>query len=219
MKDILKKTIWLIIAAPAVYLAIIWNQLPEKVAMHFDLQGNPDKYGNRSELVILVIVLIAVNTVVYLALTNVYRIDPKKSAAENKERLQSIALAFAVFLSAVLFLIIYSTRQGSIKIGMGLIFAGVGLLLAIVGNYMANLKPNYFAGLRLPWTLENESNWKKTHLLAGKIFFAGGLLLAVICLFVPPIAAIVIFITVTIAMTVIPCIYSYRLYKKQKTII
>lgn len=218
MKDVLKKIIWLIIAAPAAYLAIIWKRLPEKVAMHFDLQGNPDRFGNKSELITLAIILIVVNAVTYLALTNVYRIDPKKYAAENKGRLQSIGLAVAVFLSAVLCLIIYSTMQGSIKISMGLIFAGVGLLLAIIGNYMANLKPNYFAGLRLPWTLENETNWKKTHLLAGKMFFGGGLLLAVVCLFVPPITAIVIFTTVTIIMTVIPCIYSYRLYKKQKTI-
>src|SRR5258705_8721637 len=174
MKEVLKKIIWLIMAAPAVYLAIVWNKLPETVAMHFDLQGHPDRFGNKSELIILVIVFIVMNAVVYLILTNIYRIDPRKYAAENKDRLQSIAIAVSVLLAAVLSVIIYSTLQGSIKISMGLIFAGAGLLLAIVGNYLPNLKPNYFAGLRLPWTLENEENWRKTHWLAGKLFFTGG---------------------------------------------
>ena len=99
---------------------------------------------------------------------------------------------------------------------MGLIFSGVGLLFAVIGNYMPNLKPNYFAGLRLPWTLENEDNWRKTHRLAGKLFFSGGLILAIICLFTSPIASIIIFFAGTMIITIIPCVYSYKLYKRQK---
>ncbi len=216
MKLIIQRIIWLIMATPAAYLAIVWNKLPEKVAMHFDLRGNPDRYGNKSELITLTIVLIVVNAVLYLILTNIYRIDPKKYAAENKERLQSIAMAVSVFMAGILFLVIYSSLRGSIIISIGLIFAGVGLLFAIIGNYMPNLKPNYFAGLRLPWTLENEENWRKTHRLAGKLFFSGGLLLAIICLFTPPIASIVVFITGTMIITIIPCVYSYKMYKRKK---
>ena len=99
---------------------------------------------------------------------------------------------------------------------MGLILAGVGLLFAIIGNYLPNLRPNYFAGLRLPWTLENPENWKKTHALAGKLWFAGGLLLAVICLLMPDKIALIFFFVVTAIIIIIPCIYSYRLFKKQK---
>ncbi|HLG39215.1 MAG TPA: SdpI family protein [Chitinophagaceae bacterium] len=216
MKAVLKKIIWLIIASPAVYLALVWNRLPEKVAIHYDLHGKPDQYGSKNELVIMSVVLIVMNALTYLLLTNIYRIDPKKYAVENKDRLQSIAFAVSTFLAAVLFLIIYSGLEGSIEIRMGMIFAGVGLLFAVIGNYMPNMKPNYFAGLRLPWTLENEDNWRKTHRLAGKLFFAGGLIMAVICLFTPPIASIVIFFTGTMIITIIPCVYSYKMYKKQK---
>ena len=68
------------------------------------------------------------------------------------------------------------------EIGMRYVFAGVGLLLCLIGNYMHTIKPNYFAGLRLPWTLNNEDNWRKTHLLAGKLWFVGGLVIAILCL-------------------------------------
>lgn len=216
MKPILKRLIWLIMALPAVYLAIIWNKLPEKVAMHYDLEGNPDRYGSKSELIIMAVVLIAVNALTYLLLTNMYRIDPKKYAAENKDRLHSIALAVSIFIASLSCFILYSSLDGSVKLSMGLVFSGVGLLFAVIGNYLPNLKPNYFAGLRLPWTLENEDNWRKTHRLAGKLFFSGGLILAITCLFTPPIASIIIFFAGTMIITIIPCVYSYKLYKRQK---
>lgn len=216
MNKWLNKIIWIVVAIPAVYLAIVWNQLPEKVAMHFNMQGNVDRYGSKRELLGMTAIIIATSLFIYFLLTNIYRIDPKRHAAENKDRLRRIAFAVAVFMSALLTVIIYNSISGSVKMSMGLLFAGVGLLFAIIGNYMSNLKPNYFAGFRLPWTLENEDNWKRTHILAGRLWFAGGLLLAIVCLFLPMIPAIVVFFTVMTIITIIPIVYSYRLYKKQK---
>ena len=161
-------------------------------------------------------ILSALNIGVYFLLCNIYRIDPKKYAIENRDRLRRIAFAISVFLAAVLCLLIYSSNHGNIKFTTRLILAGVGLLFAFIGNYMHNIKPNYFAGLRLPWTLENEENWRKTHLMAGKLWFGGGLLIAVLCLLFPFTVAIASFFAVMLLLIIIPCVYSYRLYKKQK---
>jgi hypothetical protein len=73
----------------------------------------------------------------------------KICCGEIKEGLFRIAFAVAIFTSAVLCLIIYSSIHGNIKFSMRFILAGVGLMLAIVGNYIYNIKPNYFAGIRL----------------------------------------------------------------------
>jgi len=113
-------------------------------------------------------------------------------------------------------MIIYSASKGNIRFSAGLIFSAVGLFFAILGNYLPNMKPNYFAGFRLPWTLENEENWRKTHQLAGKLWFGGGILLAVICLFLPAELAIIIFFTIMVTITLIPCVYSYQLFRQQK---
>ncbi len=53
---------------------------------------------------------------------------------------------------------------------------GVGALLIVLGNYMPKIKPNYFIGIRTPWTLESEAVWNKTHRLGGKVFIAMGML-------------------------------------------
>ena len=162
----------------------------------------------------MILILISVNAVVYLLLPQVYRIDPKRYAAENKGRLFRIAFAVAVFTAAVLCLLIYSSIHGNIKFSMRFILAGVGLMLAVVGNYIYNIKPNYFAGIRLPWTLNNDENWKRTHLLGGKLLFGGGLLIAVICLFASFMFSMITLFIVFSVVILITCIYSYRLYKK-----
>jgi len=217
MEKFLKQIVWVIILIPAVYLAIVWKNLPETVATHFDLRGQPDRIGSKNELINTSIILIIVNAIVYLILTNIYRIDPKRYAAENKSRLQRIGFAVSVFMSGVLCYIIYNASHGKINFSMRLLLAGIGLLFALIGNYMHTIKPNYFAGFRLPWTLENEDNWRQTHLLGGKLWFIGGIAIAVICLILPPTASLVAFYTIMIVVVIIPAVYSYRLYKKQKS--
>jgi uncharacterized membrane protein len=218
MKSIRKKIVWLIIAVPAVYLAIIWNKLPETIAIHFDLKGNPDRFGNKKELLVMMGVLMLVNILTYLLLLNIHRFDPKKHAIDNKERMAKIAFAVVIFLAAISCLILYSSSVGSIKFSTGIIFSATGLLFAVIGNYMPSMKQNYFAGFRLPWALENAENWKKTHQLGGKLWFAGGLLIAVTCLFLPSVPATIVFFVIMLVIVVIPCVYSYRLFKKQKLV-
>ena len=83
MDKLLKKIVWLFIAAPLIYLATVWDNLPEKVALHFTLEGVPDRFGSKNEFLIMILIITVVNIAVYLLLTNVYRIDPKKYVCEN----------------------------------------------------------------------------------------------------------------------------------------
>jgi uncharacterized membrane protein len=216
MDKALRILVWFVLAIPLVYLAFTWNELPATIALHFDLEGNPDQFGNKNKLLLMVILLSVFTGGIYLLLTNIYRIDPKRSAPENKTRLQRIGFVISVFVAGMLCFIIYSSMHANTKISTRLIFAGVGILFCFIGNYIHNIKPNYFAGLRLPWTLENETNWRKTHLLGGKLFFAGGMLMAILSLLLPVKLAVISFFSIACIITVIPIVYSYQLYRKQK---
>lgn len=217
MNKYFKVLIWPIGIAPIAYLATSWSSLPEKVALHFDLKGNPDRYGNKNELLIMVLLFGLMSIGVFYLLANVYRIDPKKNAPENKDRLQRLGFVIGVFMSGLACFIIYSSVKEGFQLGVNYVFAAVGLLYCFIGNYMHTIKPNYFAGFRLPWTLNNEENWRKTHLLAGKLWFVGGLVIAVVCLLLPDTISIIAFFTITMIMVIIPAVYSYRLYKAEKT--
>jgi len=217
MTSFLKKIVWLIVVAPMIYLAVVWNKLPQRIAMHFDINGNADKYNSKNEFLWFMGIMLIVSVTIYLLITNIYRIDPKKYAAENKDRLQKIAFALVVFLSAVECIVIYIGTKGSLKLNLHFFFALMGLFWAVIGNYMNNLRPNYFAGFRLPWTLESEENWKRTHHLASKLWFAGGLLITVISIFSSTTVSIAAIFSILLIVTLIPVVFSYRFYKKQKS--
>src|ERR1051326_3642124 len=126
MKNFLNKIVWFVIVVPIIYLAIVWNNLPEKIATHFNLQGNADRYDSKNGFLWFMIVIVVVSVGVYLLITNMYRIDPKKYASENKERLEKIAFAIVVFISALGCIIIYTGLSGSVKLNLRFFFALMG---------------------------------------------------------------------------------------------
>ncbi len=214
MKQIFRVLIPLAIISPVVGLAILYPGLPETVALHFDMNGNPDRTGSKSEIWFPVILMAAIALANYFLLPQVYKIDPKKSAAENKPRLKRMAQAIALLMTFISWVIIDTTVKGVLRISMQSIFFALGILWCFLGNYMYNIKPNYFAGIRLPWTLHNEDNWRLTHRLAGKLFFIGGISVCVLSLILPAQPLIVSFVVITF-LTILVCgIYSYRLHKK-----
>jgi uncharacterized membrane protein len=160
-------------------------------------------------------ILTAVNMLVYLIVLNVYKIDPKKYAAQNKERLQRIGFSISLYFAAISAMIIYVISTNRVNLTMKFVFIAMGLLFALIGNNMYNLKPNYFAGMRLPWTLENEDNWRATHHLAGRLWFFGGFLIALTALVLNEQWSIYSTYIIVSVLVLIPVIYSYRYYRKQ----
>jgi len=199
---------------PWIYLAYIWNDLPKTVATHFGLNGSPDKYGDKSEVIVIMLILTAAGMVTYLLLQNLYKIDPKKKYREdNSALMKKISVLVVLLLSFVSFFILHSMLHAKIT-GMPVLFCGLSLFLAYTGNLMHSIKPNYFAGIRLPWTLESEDNWRKTHHLASKVWFAGGILLAILSLLLNSEILIISFLIIVFIMVAIPVVYSYTIYKK-----
>jgi uncharacterized membrane protein len=149
----------------------------------------------------------------YLLLTNINRFDPKRKGSRPSQTFNKLAFGLVVFM-AVLNCIIIVSAKGEIDV-QRVLFPLMGLMFAFIGNYMNHIKPNYFAGLRLPWTLSSDENWRRTHQLAGKLWFAGGVLIAIAGLVLPSAAAFPVFIGMLVVMVLIPAIYSYRLFRQE----
>ena len=216
MKNKKHPIVAMLMAAPLIYLAIVWSGLPQTIPVHFNLQGTADRYGSKNTLLIAMLVVSIVNGLLYLLLCNMYRFDPKKRAIENKSQLQNIAFAVTLFMAGIQIWIIYISGTKEHLLSVRFVLTGVCILFSILGNYMYNIKPNYFAGLRLPWTLENEDNWRKTHHYASRLWFGGGLVAALFCLVTPSSFSIFILVAMVLIMIILPTLYSYRLYKRMK---
>lgn len=195
---------------PFAYLAYIWNELPKEVPMHWNASGEIDRWGDKSELFMMLFMLTGITYFVFLIIPY---IDPKQKLQNTGNKLNNLRLILALFMSALAIYILYSVQQKTSN--PVLIFPLVGLLFAFLGNYFKTIKPNYFIGIKTPWTLENEEVWKKTHLIGGKLWFVGGLLMA-LTFVLPNKIQIYTFLAIAAVITIVPIVYSYLEFKKIK---
>ena len=203
----------LVVLIPVIYLAMVYKSLPQTVAVHFGIDGKPNRYGSKMQLLTSVLIMTIEAEGMFLLLRNIHKIDPKKSAKFSADSMNKIALAIVIFFTAINILIVYSTIRSEFAFG-NLIFTFVGLFFAYLGNVMYSVKQNYFVGIRTPWTLESEDIWRKTHQLGGKLWFAGGLLIAITTLLLNNTASFAFFISVVVFISIIPVAYSFILYKR-----
>lgn len=204
-------TLWILTALPLAYLTLIWNTLPDQVALHFNINGKPDRIGNKMELFVLIA---ALNLGLYLLFLFLPKIDPKKTLSKIGNKYNLIRFILAIFFSILSLLMITSAKDFSLSFHNS-IFIIVGLFIAILGNYFQAIKPNYFIGIRTPWTLKNEVSWKKTHRMGGRLWLAGGILLIILSFLLDPAHLFLPFMSIIIVISLIPAVYSYWIYKKE----
>jgi uncharacterized membrane protein len=200
-----------IVLLPFIYLAYIWNQLPEKVPMHWNIKGEIDRYGEKMELIIIPILL---PLLVYIIFLVVPKIDPKNKLNKMGNKLQTIKVLLTTFMSILALFIIYSAKNQSFA-NPNYIILLIGVLYIILGNYFKTIKANYFIGIRTPWTLENETVWKKTHKLGGKLWFVGGIIVVLTSLILDKEPNVTVFLIITGIITIIPIVYSYIIFKNE----
>lgn len=200
---------------PLLYLAMIYPRLPETVSMHFGLKGKADGFGRKSSAWLSTAGFGLVSLIVCLICLFISRIDPRQATAAAQATQNKIALVLAVFMCILNCYMIYSLPKQQLPVsGLYIIIC---MLLTLLGNFMNNLKPNYFVGIRTPWTLESETNWRKTHHLGSKLWFVGGMVMALLLLLVPEQASRPVFITGVIILALVPTVYSFLLFKNKKT--
>lgn len=207
MKTNLQKELPLIIIVliPFVYLAYVWNSLPEKVPLHWNMEGEIDRYGEKSELILIPVLL---PLLIYVLFTIIPRIDPKGKIKNMGNKYTILKSIMTIFMSALAMIIIYAALNETLY-NPNYIVLLIGILFALLGNYFKTLRANYFIGIKTPWTLENETVWKETHKLAGKLWFAGGLLIVLTSILLDKKTNFTLFAVITVFITVVPVVYSY----------
>lgn len=199
-----------IVSLPFIYLAYIWNKLPEKVPMHWNIKGEIDRFGEKSELLLIPILL---PLLFYITLLVIPKIDPKNKISKMGNKYQHIKILLTTFMSILALFIIYTAKNQALA-NPNYIVLLIGILYIILGNYFKTIKPNYFIGIKTPWTLENETVWRETHKLGGKMWFVGGIIIVLSSLILNKQQNFTLFMIITGIITLIPVAYSYLKHKK-----
>ena len=218
MKNSTSPVIWIagiLAILPLFYLAAIYPGLPNIVPTHFDMDGKPNDYSEKSTLIFLTVLFSALSFGSFLLITNFPKIDPKKTAGQSPELFKKMGITISVLFCFINFAITYASKNNGENITW-IIFPVLGIFFAFLGNYMREIKPNYFAGFRTPWALENDENWRQTHLLAGKIWMAGGIAMTISTIVLPSAYRFIAFMSITGIICIVPFVFSYLFFKNQQ---
>lgn len=198
-----------IIAAMFGWAAFAWSSAPERIPVHWNLHGEVDRYGGRFEGM-LAIPLIALG--IHLALTFLPRIDPGRA---NYATFAGAYTLVRVTLAGIFGLVYVIIQRASRGLAVDLTFVvpiGLGVFFLVLGNVMGKVRPNWFFGIRTPWTMSSAESWNRTHRAGGWVFIVVGLV-TILAGVVGGKAALPIAMGILLVATAGLVIYSYRVWR------
>jgi len=207
---------FILLMVPFGYLAWMWNDIPGSVALHFGPSGAADRFGDKTDLLIQTIIIAAITLLAYVLVVNVHIIDKKRTKGVKPPMFDTIAFAAVLFMSIISTGIIVNGIYPESSVFEKMILPAIGMFFVFMGNVMYSIKPNRFVGVRIPWTLNNDDNWKSTHRLASKLFFVGGLLITLVSLGFKTEVAAMFMSAITLVIVLVTVGYSYIFYRNNK---
>lgn len=213
MKFIKREIISLIsFLSPFALLWYLYDKLPNSVPTHFNMEGIPDGYSDKSSLVWIILFFMAIPYLIFMIIP---LIDPKQKLNKMGGKLRQIKNVIMIMFGLIGILIVYSSYNPEIM-KTNILLMLIALLFIGLGNYFQTIKPNYFIGIRTPWTLENENVWNKTHKMGGKVWVLGGIILFLLGFILNADIYFIFFITISLLLAIIPTLYSYLEFKRSK---
>ena len=191
----------------------VYRRLPESMAVHWDIDGDPNGWMPRPFGAFFGPVFLLV---LWQLMRVLPRIDPREP---NYARFGD---AYDTIVAAVLLLLL-ATHGIVLAVALGyqvpvsrLVPALVGALFVVIGNVMPRMRPNWWFGVRTPWTLSNDRVWARTHRLAGFTMTAAGLVIIASALVLPARLGVPVLIAAVVAATIGPAVYSYLTWKREQ---
>ncbi|BAZ38838.1 Immunity protein SdpI [Calothrix sp. NIES-4101] len=190
----------------------LYPQLPEQMAAHWNILGQVDGYIPKKNAVFLPLILIAIATFI---LTIIPRFEKRFRA--NIQSFRNYYDGFIIIFDLFLVLIYLQTLIWNLGITISFSFTMpifLGILWLYLGFLLEKTKINRFCGIRTPWTMQSETVWHKTHLIAGKLFKLAGLISGIGIIF-PRLSFFFALVPIFGILAYI-IIYSYQEYQQEK---
>lgn len=199
---------FLFIGVAIAVAAYLYPDLPDQIPTHWNIKGEVDDYTAKPWGV-AIMPLAAIFVFVVMRLIPV--ISPKGFRTDSFMDVVNVFTVVIVgFMSGVAILVLLEANGQDVRINE-MIFAGVGLMFVVLGNYMGKVRKNFFIGIRTPWTLASDEVWSRTHRLGGKVFVLIGIFMMLNSFVRFPVQWLIASIVV---VALVPVIYSYVIYRR-----
>ena len=209
----MKYTTWLIgglVLFTFVLAGFLYPRMPLEMASHWNIQGEVDGYLPRFWGVFLSPLVLAVIFLLFLVIP---KIDPLKENLQKFRRYFDLFILFLVGFLLYLYLLTILWNLGwRFQLTKTLVPA-FGLLYYFCGLLLEKAEPNWFVGIRTPWTLSDQAVWQKTHQLGARLFKMIALL-ALGGFFWPRLAFYFLLVPLFLVVLFL-LVYSYLAYSKR----
>jgi uncharacterized membrane protein len=192
----------------ALGIGLAYGRLPATIPLHWGLSGAADGWGGRLNVVWMALLPLAALGLFRL----LPRLDPRKEAyAKHGKAMAFIETALVLFFIGLAWLVVAAALGAPLDIG-DCVRVGVGILFVVMGNFMGQLKRNYFVGIKTPWTLADDEVWRRTHRRGGWVFVLDGLLF--IASVAVPDGPILVAVFIAFALSIVYVVaYSYFVWR------
>lgn len=197
----------LITLLPMVAGLCLWSFLPDRVPTHWNFAGEIDGWSSKA---FAVFGLPGIIVVCHLLCVLGTAADPKHKNVSGK------MLNLVYWITPVVSIVVGgATYMAAFGLPFRMELVGMlmmGVMFIVLGNWLPKCQPNYTVGIKLPWTIHDEDNWRRTHRFAGPVWVAGGVVMLLTGFLGE--AGLYLLVADLILLAAIPTAYSFLLYRK-----
>jgi uncharacterized membrane protein len=196
------------------FSALVYSQLPDRVATHWGLNGQPDGYSGR---VTGAFMLPGIMLLVWALMRGLPYIDPRRANYAKFQGTYDLMVHAVITMMALVHLLVLGRALGwPMPDPMHSAPVVVGIMTIILGNVMPRARPNWWFGIRTPWTLSSDTVWTRTHRMGGYLFTAAGIVTLFAAL-LPATAAFVVLMIAVCGASLGAVVYSYFAWRQEQS--
>ena len=231
----LKRAMWIVSAVPFIVTAFLMKGLPDTVVLHYDSRWKADGWGSKYMNWLFPLLILAI-TGFWALMVRYYEKKAEEAAKKewdkevkdnlsNAKLLAIVGLCMAAgfsIMQAVILINQYSTA-GDSSFMSGLSIGRISniiiaVIIIIAANIMPRSRMNSTFGLRISWSMYNETTWSMSNRFAGRVLFVTGIIILIISLLAEPLTASIWMILLLLAACFISIWYAHKVYVIQKNL-
>lgn len=196
---------FILLLIPFIIGFLVYKDMPDMMPSHFNLEGVPDEYKPK---VFVLFGLPGIILGIYIFSYVITNLDPRRKY-QGEKAMSAVLLIIPIISIVTTVLSIFSVQGKKADVNFWLPMI-MFIMFIFIGNYLPKTKRNYTVGIKLPWTLDSDYVWDKTHKFGGKVLVIGGIIGLVTSLLGGPgiIQMVLLFVVI-----LIPIFYSFYVYK------
>ena len=193
---------------PIVLGASVYDVLPNNVAVHWNINNEPDGYASKEFFVFMIpFIMMAIqifNCIIY---------DINSNRKSENSKVEKVVKSIIPLINLILYVVTILWALGTELDIRKVVCFLVGIIIIIIGKYMPEITYEESKKLQRSLFLKNEEVWNKVKRKFGCLYITAGLLILTSILLIPiySLIALIIFAVFSIGISIYAIVISRKM--------